>query len=96
MLYEVITGANSSAAECCVLALLENPSLDPAALRARATRRGKGWAVSGHKRVITSYSIHYTELYENMSTEPPGGTANTSSSSPTDAAQKNAISASCG
>jgi len=45
-------GANSSAAECCVLALLENPSLDPAALRARATRRGKGWAVSGHKRFV--------------------------------------------
>jgi alkylation response protein AidB-like acyl-CoA dehydrogenase len=45
-------GAEGKAAVCTSLALLESASLEPAALRARASRRGKDWVVSGRKRFV--------------------------------------------
>ena len=45
-------GADARAGRRCSLALLEGAALDPGALRARASRRGKDWGVSGAKRFV--------------------------------------------
>jgi alkylation response protein AidB-like acyl-CoA dehydrogenase len=45
-------GADGKADLPTSLALLESASLEPAALRARAARRGREWVVSGHKRFV--------------------------------------------
>jgi alkylation response protein AidB-like acyl-CoA dehydrogenase len=50
-------GADGAASECTCLALLEGVSLEPGALRARATRRGKDWVVTGHKRFVPCGAI---------------------------------------
>jgi alkylation response protein AidB-like acyl-CoA dehydrogenase len=45
-------GADGRASQRCALALLESAALDPGALRARATRRGREWLLSGAKRFV--------------------------------------------